>query len=115
MTSTKVSSVSASSLLKVGSIKVGKSSICDLLKKMPAILDKSSITKVCVDDFVFRKRYTYGTEMVDLETHRIIDIIDSREAKQVAEWLRSYPNLQIISRDGAQIYSSASLRSHSEA
>lgn len=33
MTSTKVSSVSASSLLKAGSIKAGKSSICDLLKK----------------------------------------------------------------------------------
>ena len=33
MTSTKLSSVSASSLLKAGSIKAGKSSICDLLKK----------------------------------------------------------------------------------
>lgn len=33
MTSTKLSSVSASSLLKADSIKAGKSSICDLLKK----------------------------------------------------------------------------------
>ena len=33
MTSTKLSSVSASSLLKAGSIKAGKSSICNLLKK----------------------------------------------------------------------------------
>nr|WP_295680096.1 transposase family protein [uncultured Lachnoclostridium sp.] len=32
-TSTKLSSVSASVLLKLNSIKVGKSSICDLLKK----------------------------------------------------------------------------------
>ena len=53
------------------------------LKKMPGIVDKSTITKVCVDDFAFRKRYTYGTVMVDLETHRIVDIIDSRETKQV--------------------------------
>lgn len=82
---------------------------------MPTIVDKSSVTKVCVDDFAFRKRYTYGTVMVDLETHRIIDIIDSRETKRVEEWLRSYPNLQVISRDGAQTYSSASLKSHPDA
>jgi transposase len=78
-------------------------------------VDKSAVTKVCVDDFAFRKRYTYGTVMVDLETHRIIDIIDSRETKQVEDWLKSYPNLVVISRDGAQTYSSASTNSHPDA
>ncbi|WP_460642181.1 ISL3 family transposase [Lacrimispora brassicae] len=82
---------------------------------MPAIVDKSLITKVCVDDFAFRKRYTYGTVMVDLESHRIIDIIDSRETKNVEKWLRTYPNLQVISRDGAQTYSSAATNSHPRA
>lgn len=85
------------------------------LKKMPALVDKSAVTKVCVDDFAIRKRYTYGTVMVDLETHRIIDIIDSGETKKVEEWLKSYPNLKIISRDGAQTYSSASTNSHPDA
>lgn len=82
---------------------------------MPALVDKSAVTKVCVDDFAIRKRYTYGTVMVDLETHRIIDIIDSRETKKVEEWLNSYPNLKIISRDGAQTYSFASTNSHPDA
>ena len=85
ITSTKLSSVAASTLLENLSIKVCKSSICDLQKKMPVILDKASVTKVCVDDFAFRKRYTYGTVMVDIDTHRIIDIIDSRETKQVED------------------------------
>ncbi|MCD7836660.1 MAG: transposase [Lachnospiraceae bacterium] len=102
--STKLSSVSASALLKEGAIQVSKSSICDLLKKMPALVDKFSIINICVDDFAFRKRYNYGTVMVDLDTHRIIDIIDSRETKQVEEWLKSHPNLKVISRDGAQTY-----------
>lgn len=48
-------------------------------------MDKSSITKVCVDDFAFRKRYSYGTVMVNLDTHKMVDIIDSRETKQVEE------------------------------
>nr|WP_295680100.1 transposase [uncultured Lachnoclostridium sp.] len=53
--------------------------------------------------------------MVDLESHRIIDIIDTREATKVAEWLKTYPNIEIISTDGAQAYSSASSNSHPEA
>lgn len=79
---------------------------------MPALVDKSLVTKICVDDFAFRKRYSYGTVMVDLDSHRIIDIIDSRETKRVEEWLRSFPNLQVISRDGAQTYASASTNAH---
>ncbi|MFR1086102.1 MAG: ISL3 family transposase [Bacteroides cellulosilyticus] len=68
-----------------------------------------------MDDFAFRKRYSYGTVMVNLDTHRIIDIIDSRETKKVEEWLKSYPNLKVISRDGAQTYSSAASNAHPDA
>ena len=74
---------------------------------MPSIVDKSSITKVCVDDFALRKRFSYGTVMVDLESHRIIDLIPSRETADVAKWLAAFPNIQVVSRDGAAIYSSA--------
>lgn len=79
---------------------------------MPSTVDKSLITKICVDDFAFRKRYTYGSVMVDLESHRIIDIIDSRETKDVEKWLATYPNIQVVSRDGAQTYSSATTNAH---
>lgn len=82
---------------------------------MPGIVDKTTVTKVCVDDFAFCKRYTYGTVMVDLETHRIVDIIDSRETKQVEEWLKTFPNLKVISRDGAQTYASAAHNAHPDA
>ena len=82
---------------------------------MPVIVDKTSVTKVCVDDFAFRKRYTYGTVMVDIDTHRIIDIIDSRETKQVEDWLKTYPNLKVVSRDGAQTYASAISNAHPNA
>uniref|UniRef100_UPI0037508CD7 transposase n=1 Tax=Robinsoniella peoriensis TaxID=180332 RepID=UPI0037508CD7 len=85
------------------------------LKKIPAIVDKTLITKVCVDDFALRKRYTYGTVMVNLESHRIVDIIESRETKDVENWLKTYPNLQVISRDGAQTYSSSATNSHPDA
>ena len=52
---------------------------------MPAPVDKSGVTKICVDDFAFRKNISYGTVMVDLESHRIIDLLDSRETGKVEE------------------------------
>lgn len=82
------------------------------LKKMPSIVDNLSVRKVCVDDFAIRKRFSYGTVMVDLETHRIIDLIPTRNTEEVRAWLAIYPNIEMISRDGAQIYANASEKSH---
>lgn len=45
--------------------------------------------------------------MVDIDTHRIIDIIPSREIEDVTKWLSSFPNLEIVSRDGSVSYNSA--------
>lgn len=45
--------------------------------------------------------------MVDIDTHRIIDLLPSREVGDVAEWLSSFPNLEIVSRDGSVSYNSA--------
>lgn len=82
------------------------------LKKMPSIVDKSSVKKVCVDDFALRKRFSYGTVMVDLESHKIIDLIPTRNTNEVKEWLSKYPNIEVISRDGAQLYANAAEKSH---
>ena len=45
--------------------------------------------------------------MVDIPTHRIIDIIETREANKVEEWLKTFPSLRYVSRDGSVIYKSA--------
>ncbi|MCR5754147.1 MAG: transposase [Acetatifactor sp.] len=68
-----------------------------------------------MDDFAIRKRFSYGTVMVDLETHRIIDMIPSRDVAEVENWLREYPNVEVVSRDGAQIYASAVREVHPNA
>lgn len=73
---------------------------------MPTIVDKASVKKICVDDFALRKRFSYGTVMVDLESHKIIDMIASRDVNDVRKWLSEYPNVEIVSRDGAQLYAS---------
>lgn len=70
------------------------------------------VYKVCVDDFAFKKRYSYGTIMVDIDSHRIIDLLDSRDKEPVTQWLKSFPNLRVVSRDGSHTYSSAISEAH---
>lgn len=79
------------------------------------MIDKEKIRKVCIDDFALKKRHNYGTVMIDIETHQIIDMINSRDEKDVTEWLKSYSNLEIISRDGGIMYKSSSDKSHPKA
>lgn len=45
--------------------------------------------------------------MVDIDTHRVIDLLASREVEDVVEWLKGYPNIRIVSRDGSVSYKSA--------
>ncbi len=45
--------------------------------------------------------------MVDIDSHRIIDLLPSCEIGDAAEWLSAFPNLEIVSRDGSVSYHSA--------
>lgn len=45
--------------------------------------------------------------MINIDNHRIVDILDSRDLENVAEWLKEYPNIQVVSRDGSLTYGNA--------
>lgn len=45
--------------------------------------------------------------MVDIEKHKIVDLISSRDRKDVEAWLSTFPNIKIVSRDGSIIYRKA--------
>jgi transposase len=68
---------------------------------LPAI---GSLKTVGVDDFSFRRRKSYGTLIVDLDLHRPIAILPSREAESLATWLKEYPEIEVLSRDRAKAY-----------
>ncbi len=53
--------------------------------------------------------------MVDIESHRIIDLLNSRDKEPVTQWLKTFPNIQVVSRDGSHTYSSAIAESHPDA
>jgi transposase len=55
----------------------------------------------------FRRGYQFGTILVDLESHRPIDVLPDRRAETSAAWMRDNPEIQVVSRDRASGYASA--------
>ena len=53
--------------------------------------------------------------MIDIETGYIVDMLESRESEEVAEWLKSFPNIEVVSRDGSTMYAKAIRTAHPKA
>jgi transposase len=59
---------------------------------------------VGVDDWALRPGQRYGTILVDLERHCPVDLPAERSAQAFAVWLRSHPEVEVISRDRGDCY-----------
>ncbi|MDU1116539.1 transposase [Clostridium sp.] len=68
-----------------------------------------------MNDFAIRKRHAYGTVMINIKTRCIIDILNSRDTQDVANWLKEYPNLKVIVQDGSISFKAAIEASHPNA
>jgi len=60
-----------------------------------------------VDEFAWKQGQTYGTILVDLELRRPVDLLPDRAEETLQAWLRTHPEIEIISRDRAGEYAAA--------
>lgn len=60
-----------------------------------------------VDDWAYRKGVSYGTVLIDMETSRPIELLPSRDGKVLKNWLLTYNDVKIITRDRASSYAAA--------
>jgi transposase len=66
-----------------------------------------SVVFLGIDDFSFRRGYRFGTILVNLESHRVVDLLPDRQAETAAQWMRQQPDVAVVSRDRGSEYASA--------
>jgi transposase len=80
-----------------------------LLRRIMALPTEAAgvVRQVGIDDFAFRRGRTYGTVLVDLVRHQVIDLLPDRKAETAKVWLQAHPEIDVVSRDRGGDYASA--------
>ena len=87
-------------------IQTSPTTILRRLMTLPLDLIKS-VVHLGIDDFALRRGRKYGTVLVDLQRHQVIDLLPDRTVETVSAWLQDHPSIEIISRDGSSEFASA--------
>ena len=84
-------------------LSVSPDTLLNRLRQVGATASAGEAVEVVgMDDWAFRKGRRYGTILVDIARHRLLDLLPERTAACVTTWLAAHPSVKIISRDRAE-------------
>jgi len=80
-----------------------------ILRRILALPDlfTGSVLWLGIDEFAFRRGYHFGTILVNLESHIVVDLLPDRDATATAAWMRHHPDITVVSRDRGSEYAKA--------
>jgi len=73
------------------------------------------VSQIGIDDFSFRRGRKFGTIIVDLQTHQMLDVLPDRTAETSATWMAAHPELKVVSRDRGGDYAAAARKAAPQA
>jgi transposase len=79
------------------------STLLRLVRAAP-IPDIPALQVIGVDEWAWRRGHRYGTILVDLLTHRVVDLLPDRSAATIATWLAERPTITVVCRDRSDLY-----------
>jgi transposase len=88
------------------SMPASADTVLRLIKTTP-LPDQPAPRVVGVDDWAWKRGQNYGTILVDLERHTVVDLLPDRESATVADWLKRHDGIEVVARDRAGAYAEA--------
>jgi len=90
-------------------LELGIVAACDpLLRRIKGapLPEVGKVRVLGVDDFAFKKGDTYGTILVDLERHKVVDLLPERSQESLVAWFENHPGteVEVAARDRSNIY-----------
>jgi transposase len=72
--------------------------LASLKEQASARSGNSAVHMAGIDDWAWRKGWNYGTIVVDLERHVVVDVLADRSAVTAANWFKDHPAVEVAWR-----------------
>jgi hypothetical protein len=73
-----------------------KTSWMTVLRRIMALPSEpvQQVVELGIDDFAWKRGRKWGTILVDMQSHKVIDILPDRSAETAAAWIATHPEIE---------------------